>query len=146
MTTHTGLSEPLACPFCGETPILNHIEPHTHHLTFNGQPLMPDHQGSWTIECCDVGMIKETREEVVAAWNRRTPALAATDRNKREGAASPQEMTMTYAEHEQFIQAAIDRAPEPLRRLGEYLSQVLDEDDWKTAERLLLGAASSCAS
>ncbi|WP_353630676.1 hypothetical protein AADG64_22480 [Achromobacter xylosoxidans] len=44
------------------------------------------------------------------------------------------------AQAEQFIQAAIDRAPEPLRRLGEYLSRVLDEDQWPTAERMLLGA------
>lgn len=41
---------------------------------------------------------------------------------------------------EQLIQAAIDQAPEPLRRLGEYLSRVLDEDQWATAERMLLGA------
>lgn len=42
---------------------------------------------------------------------------------------------------EQFIQAAIDRAPEPLRRLGEYLTHVLDEDQWETAESMLLGVA-----
>ena len=42
---------------------------------------------------------------------------------------------------EQFVQAAVDRAPEPLRRLGEWLASVLDDDDWKTAERMLLGAA-----
>lgn len=44
---------------------------------------------------------------------------------------------------EQFIRAAIDRAPEPLRRLGEYLTRVLDEDQWPTAERLLLGIATA---
>jgi hypothetical protein len=41
---------------------------------------------------------------------------------------------------EQFIQAEVDRAPEALRRLGEYLTSVLDEDHWKTAERMLLAA------
>ncbi|KVX06413.1 hypothetical protein ASL22_13180 [Alcaligenes faecalis] len=41
---------------------------------------------------------------------------------------------------EQFIQAAIDRAPEPLRRLGNWLTTVLDEDQWAQAERLLLRA------
>lgn len=46
---------------------------------------------------------------------------------------------------EAFIQAAIDRAPEPLRRLGEWLAGVLDEDEWKTAERMLLGAAVDAA-
>lgn len=44
-------------------------------------------------------------------------------------------------EAEQFIQAAIDRAPEPLRRLGEWLTHKLDDDDWKTADRLISGAA-----
>ena len=43
-------------------------------------------------------------------------------------------------EAEHFIQAAVDRAPEPLKRLGLYLTDVLDEDEFKTAERMLLGA------
>lgn len=43
-------------------------------------------------------------------------------------------------EAEVFIQAAIDDGPEPLQRLGRYLADVLDEDQWKTAERMLLGA------
>ncbi len=41
---------------------------------------------------------------------------------------------------EKYIADMIDRAPEPLRRLGDYLSRVLDEDDFKTAERYVLGA------
>ncbi|MBS9720213.1 MazG-like family protein [Tianweitania sp. BSSL-BM11] len=45
------------------------------------------------------------------------------------------------AEH--FIQAAIDAAPEPMRRLGERLANKLDEEDWKTADRLLTGACVS---
>ena len=44
---------------------------------------------------------------------------------------------------ERFIQAAIDSAPEPLRRLGEWLANKLDDDDWKTADRLITGAAVS---
>ncbi|WP_210164608.1 hypothetical protein [Brucella intermedia] len=44
---------------------------------------------------------------------------------------------------EQFIQAAIDTAPEPLRRLGEWLAYKLDDDEWKTADRLITGAAVS---
>lgn len=44
-------------------------------------------------------------------------------------------------EAEEFIQAAIDNAPEPLQRLGRFLSTLLDEDQWKTAEGMLLGAA-----
>ena len=42
---------------------------------------------------------------------------------------------------EQFIQAAIDSAPEPLRRLGDYLASVLDSDHFETANRLLLALA-----
>ena len=41
---------------------------------------------------------------------------------------------------EQYIAAEIDRAPEPMRRLGDYLAEVLDEDEVKTAHRMLLGA------
>lgn len=55
--------------------------------------------------------------------------------------AAPQPAAEPETTAEQFIQAAIDRAPDPLRRLGEWLSTVLDEDQWATAERLLLGAA-----
>ena len=39
----------------------------------------------------------------------------------------------------------IDRCPEPLRRLSDWLANKLDEDDWKTAERMLLGAVESAA-
>lgn len=39
---------------------------------------------------------------------------------------------------EKTIQSLIDRAPEPLKRLGEYLTEVLDEDQWNHAEQYLL--------
>lgn len=42
---------------------------------------------------------------------------------------------------EAFIQAAISNAPDPLRKLGEFLTRVLDEDQWPTAERFLLAIA-----
>lgn len=48
-------------------------------------------------------------------------------------------------EAEAFIRAAIDRAPEPLRRLGEYLTRVLDDDHFATAEQMLLGACEMAA-
>jgi len=41
---------------------------------------------------------------------------------------------------ERYVADAISRAPDPLRELGDYLSRVLDEDEWKTAERFLLAA------
>lgn len=65
------------CPFCGAEPILIEHPAHS-HSTILKDIGMPDHPGSWTVECCDVGMIKDTRAEVVAAWNRRAvPAQAS---------------------------------------------------------------------
>jgi hypothetical protein len=54
--------------------------------------------------------------------------------------------TLTRERDEARDQVAneIDRAPEPLRRLGEYLSNLLDEDRWPQAERMLLGALTTC--
>lgn len=52
--------------------------------------------------------------------------------------AAPAETPEQRFEH--YLQTAIDNAPEPLRRLGEHLSRILDEDEWATAERLLNGA------
>ena len=48
-------------------------------------------------------------------------------------------------EVERELALMIDRCPEPLRRLSDWLANKLDEDDWKTAERLLLGAVESVA-
>ena len=42
---------------------------------------------------------------------------------------------------EQFVQAEIARSPKPLQELGEYLTRVLDEDEFPTANRLLLQLA-----
>lgn len=47
------------------------------------------------------------------------------------------------AASERFIQASIEQAPEPLRRLGGYLASVLDEDQWRAAERMLLASAAA---
>jgi hypothetical protein len=40
-----------------------------------------------------------------------------------------------------YMDDAVSKAPEPLRKLGVYLAGVLDEDKWKTAERHLNAAA-----
>lgn len=45
---------------------------------------------------------------------------------------------------EKYVTDAISSAPEPLRALGDHLSRVLDEDEWKTAERYLLAACVAC--
>ncbi|SAL10262.1 hypothetical protein AWB73_00084 [Caballeronia turbans] len=65
------------CPHCGAEAVLTEQEPHDHSpglVALTGIPAM--HPGSWTIECvaCSCGMIYATREEVVAAWNRRALA------------------------------------------------------------------------
>ena len=63
------------CPLCGGEAIGIEHEPHTHvFATF-----MPDHSGSYTIECvrCNLGLIANTQELAQAAWNRRiVPAPA----------------------------------------------------------------------
>ncbi|MEK7817349.1 MAG: hypothetical protein AAB281_03760 [Actinomycetota bacterium] len=39
-----------------------------------------------------------------------------------------------------YMDEAVSKAPEPLRKLGEYLADLLYEDQWKTAERYLNAA------
>lgn len=59
----------------------------------------------------------------------------------RKELAKPEEKAVRDLEEaEQYIQNSIDCAPEPLKRLGEWLTNVLDENQWPHAERLLLGA------
>lgn len=64
----------------------------------------------------------------------RDAIFAALQEVKRHEEAKAAEMS------EAFIAAEIDRAPEPLRRLGEYLADLLDEDQWASANRMMLGA------
>lgn len=64
---------------------------------------------------------------------------AADEIDRLERLARPED------EAEHFIQVAIDRSPEPLRRLGEWLADQFGEDLWAHAERLLLGAAEAAS-
>lgn len=72
---------------------------------------------------------------------------------KRHAAAQSQPLVEPIADYpphladevERELALMIDRSPEPLRRLSDWLANKLDEDDWKTAERMLLGAVESVA-
>lgn len=73
MNTNTDkLAQALPCPHCGADPVCHAIEPHSHAITF-GDFKMPDHEGSYVIECpaCDAGMIGGDQASVTARWNRR---------------------------------------------------------------------------
>ena len=62
----SGLRE---CPFCGAAPTLRSFAPHQHALA----TFMPDHPGSWAVECekCGAGQIRDDEAEAIAAWNAR---------------------------------------------------------------------------
>lgn len=66
------------CPFCGSKVSLEEIEPHTHKIA----AFMPDHPGSWFIECeCGIAIIGEKKQEVIDRWNLRK----LLERSLREG-------------------------------------------------------------
>ena len=69
---HKTTDEALPCPHCGTPPLRCYIPPHSHGETVRA--FMPDHPGSYTIECpaCSAGMVDSTRDGVLARWNRRT--------------------------------------------------------------------------
>lgn len=66
---------------------------------------------------------------------------ATAERIRLVKAEAAQAEPSTEGRAESFIQAAISNAPDPLRKLGEFLTRVLDEDQWPTAERFLLAIA-----
>lgn len=71
-------------------------------------------------------------------------ATSPVEPNMNELASNPYQLPETPEERfEQFVQQAIAKAPDPLRELGAYLSRVLDEDKFPSAERLLLQLATS---
>lgn len=75
-------NELMPCPFCGQSPLLTEHPAHSHGLQV-GDWKMPDHPGSWTIECqaCSCGMIDADRAAVVAMWNRRAASVPAVTCN-----------------------------------------------------------------
>lgn len=70
---------PAPCPFCGDAAFYHAIEPHEHHMSFGGLPPLPPSTGSHVIECCscNAGMIADSKAEVFASWDRRTPSQPA---------------------------------------------------------------------
>jgi hypothetical protein len=63
----------LPCPFCGGSALGVDHPPHKHYFV-----PMPDHPGSYTIECaaCNIGLIDDTKEKAEAAWNKRVPYVS----------------------------------------------------------------------
>lgn len=43
-----------------------------------------------------------------------------------------------------YLDAVVSKSPDPLKHLGQWLANLLDEDDWPTAERYLNAAAIAC--
>lgn len=85
------------CPLCGCEALGVEHPPHKHvFATF-----MPDHQGSYSIECppCNLGLLADTEELATAAWNSR---VAPTDSARIEElehklAAAQKEARVFYA-------------------------------------------------
>ena len=57
------------CPFCGGEAYIIEVEPHTHKIAI----WVPDSVGECFIECtnCTRAMSANTKDEAIAAWNRR---------------------------------------------------------------------------
>lgn len=69
-TSESALNAVLDCPFCGERPYINEIEPHKHSGLVSD--FLPDHEGSCCIECgCGCGLIDDDYESVKKRWNKR---------------------------------------------------------------------------
>ena len=76
----TDTPELLPCPFCGGDAVVTAHEAHEHSPILKRiMPDLPDHAGSFDASClsCDIGVLRDTDAEAIAAWNRRTPATPA---------------------------------------------------------------------
>ncbi len=85
------------------------------------------------------GLIRDARSSAVKARSAAAKAIKIiaeldAQQNRWPAGESPEER------FEHYVQNTIDRAPEPMRRLGQLLSRKLDDDDWNAADRLLIGA------
>jgi Lar family restriction alleviation protein len=113
--TETPTTNLLPCPFCGGEPVAYEIPPHTHKFA----TFMPDHPGSFVIECsCGIGLIHENKDTVIAAWNRRAlrpegvwvPVEIDSNWIANYAEKSGQKLIPTYVLRQQ-IQWMLDAAP-----------------------------------
>lgn len=69
MTNTTATITLLPCPFCGDFPIEDRIEPHKHYVYF-----LPDYPGSWSVECvkCEIRVFShDSQADAQLRWNKR---------------------------------------------------------------------------
>lgn len=89
--------------------------------------------------------LEATVERFARAHERHLIAGAETRSRAEAAETALADMTKERDEALHFLDVAVDKSPEPLKKLGKHLASLLDEDDWPTAERLLNGAATALA-
>lgn len=101
------------CPFCGGSPVGYAIEPHIHKFA----TFMPDHPGSYVIECgaCGIGIIQDAKQQAETIWNRR--AAEGGEKNTAQQAPISDEQTES-AVVGQTPAAAVPMPEEPLALLA----------------------------
>lgn len=96
------------CPFCGAEPLMQEHEPHTHSVGLG----LPDHPGSFTIECptdgC-CGLIADAKTEAIAAWNRRAAPSVASSAPADELPPLPEPLEIYWPElHSQALGCGVE--------------------------------------
>lgn len=81
-------------------------------------------------------LFKDARKAI----NTLSAKLAAVTAERDAAVAQAEKSERERDDASLFLDNAISKAPEPLIALGEWLANLLDEDDWPTAERYLNAA------
>lgn len=108
-----------------------------------GQPLDPI--GASPIGYTSLGAVRRLRDREDDSFSVEAEPCDGCDVPVYVGSA-PRPQAEPSELVEKYLADIINRSPDPLRHLGEWLSRKLDEDDWKAAERFVLGAMESIAS